>query len=427
MGSTTEETVTTMDRIRAVGSSLATPAPRPGNGPTTVIGPRREARPVAARFGILGPVEFGGASGPVVIRGAKRRALLIRLLVSANQPVPMDRLAEDIWDGCPGPGAASTLVSHISLLRKLIGAERIANHGGSYCLGVARDELDAEAFESAGTEGRRALELGDLRRAADLFAEGLGLWRGPALADVAGASWAQGAIARLEELRLSAEESLLDARIGLGMHREVVAAAEAAVDTQPLREQRWATFMLALYRSGRQADALRTYQRLRALLGEELGLEPSTELSALEEAILRHSPELDRPDSLAIPSAEVNRAPAGSPKAPAHAEIGASGTAILLFTDWVDSTALSVSMPVEEADALRRTHFALLREALAQHAGREVKNGGRRPDGSVLQPVRRPDRGRGHAAGRRPPEPPVQGGRRSPGRAVRRRGGYGRR
>ncbi len=329
---------------------------------------------MAARFGMLGPVEVEGASGPVAIRGTRRRALLVRLLVSANQPVRMDRLAEDIWDGCPGPGAASTLVSHISLLRKLVGPDRIVNHGGSYCLRVAPGELDAEAFEVTAAEGQRALQQGDLRRAADLFAGGLELWRGPALADVAGASWARGTIARLEELRLGAEESLLDARIALGMHRQVVAGAEAAVTAQPLREQRWATLMLALYRSGRQADALRTYQRLSALLGEELGLEPSTELSALEVAILRHDPDLDRPDSLAIPNVEVDPDPAVSPKVPSEAQAGASGTATLLFTDWVDSTALSVSMPVDEADALRRTHFALLREALARHAGREVKN-----------------------------------------------------
>jgi class 3 adenylate cyclase/DNA-binding SARP family transcriptional activator len=299
--------------------------------------------------------------------------LLVRLLISANQQVPIDRLADDLWDGSPGVGAASTLASHISLLRQLLGPERIANHLGSYRLTVAPGELDVIDFESAVAAGRLALRQPNLRQAADQFELGLGYWRGPALADVDGAGWAQGEIARLEELRFAAEESLLDAHMALGLHREVVAAAEAAVNAQPLREQRWATLMLALYRSGRQADALRAYQRLHRLLSHELGLEPSTELTALEDSIIRHSPELDRTNYVE-PSKAGGTSMAATPSpvvTPAAAPT--SGMVTLVFADWVGFTALSTNMTVDGAETLRRTHFALLRDALAKYGGREVK------------------------------------------------------
>ena len=328
---------------------------------------------MVTRFGILGPVEVEGESGPIAIRGAKRRALLIRLLLSANQPVTLDTLADDIWDGGLGEGTVSTVSSHVSLLRKLIGADRIANHAGSYCLTVGPGELDAAEFEAEVVAGRHAYRESDFGAAADRFERSLACWRGRALADVEGAPWALGAIARLDELRFGAEESLLDARMALGLHRDVVSSAEAAAEAQPLREHRWATLMLALYRSGRQADALRAYQRLRSLLGEELGLEPSTELADLEDAIIRHSPELDVVHAAPTPApgARAFTAPAPVPVPPRVAD---SETVILLFTDWVNSTAVSTSMDVDEADTLRRTHFALLRDVLAQHEGNEVKN-----------------------------------------------------
>ena len=253
----------------------------------------REARLLVTRFRILGHVEVEGDTGPIIIRGARRRALLVRLLLTPNELTPADRIAEDLWDGSPPPGAASTLTSHVSLLRQLLGGDRIANRSGSYTLRVDPGELDTVEFASDLADAHAALRQNDPQRAVGLFERGLRHWRGSPLADVDGASWAQGEVARLSELRLSAEESLLEAQMALGHHREAVAVAEAAVTTEPLREQRWATLMLALYRSGRQADALRAYQRLRELLGDQLGLEPSAQLAALEEAIILHRPELD--------------------------------------------------------------------------------------------------------------------------------------
>ena len=142
-------------------------------------------------------------------------------------------------------------------------------------LDVADDELDVRRFEAEAGLARDALGAGDPGAASRLLGTALGRWHGAALADVSGAAWARPEQARLEELRLGATETWLEARLELGEHQEVVALAEMAVADHPLREQMWAYLMLALYRSGRQSDALRTFQRLRLLLGEELGIEPS--------------------------------------------------------------------------------------------------------------------------------------------------------
>jgi DNA-binding SARP family transcriptional activator len=243
-------------------------------------------------FRILGALEVDDDSGPVTVRGTRRRALLCRLLLRANQPVAVDRLVHDIWSGAPPPGAASTLASHVSLLRKALGPGRLEHRPGGYRLCVGDGELDADRFQADVEIGRRSLRQAHPQRAVDHFVRALGLWRGGALADVEDAPWARGEIARLEELRLGTEEALLSARLDLGLHREVTADAEAAVGDHPLREQRWSTLMLALYRSGRQADALRAFQRLRALLDEQLGVEPSPEVADLEQAIVLQSPEL---------------------------------------------------------------------------------------------------------------------------------------
>jgi len=159
-------------------------------------------------------------------------------------------MAEDVWDGRPPEGAASTLTSHVSLLRRLLGADRISNSAGTYTLRVEPGELDSANFESDVADGHAALDRGDPRKATACFERGLRRWRGPVLADVEAAPWAQGTIARLLELRLTAEESLLEARMALGRHHETVAAAQAAVEAEPLREQRWAILMLALYLLG---------------------------------------------------------------------------------------------------------------------------------------------------------------------------------
>ncbi len=270
-----------------------------GDGPSSAADPLTGAGEhvpePALEFGILGPLTVHGPHGPIAIAGARRRALLIRLVSAGGKPVPSDRLAEELWDGVPPPGAASTLRSHLSLLRKVVGPERLRSRHGNVALDLAGTELDAARFASECDQARRALVQRDPLVADELFRRALSRWRGPALIDVVGSAWSVPEARRLEELRLIAIEGSLGARMWLGHHLEVVAEAEAAVGEYPLREQLWAVLMSALYRSGRQTDALRAYQRLRAHLVEELGIEPSPVTRALEQAILVQEASLDMP------------------------------------------------------------------------------------------------------------------------------------
>ena len=217
--------------------------------------------------------------------------------MSANRVVTVDRLIEDVWDGVPPRGAASTLQSHVSTLRGLLGKDRLEYRDGGYALAVADGELDAQLFEAETAEAQLT-HAGDTQAAAALLWQALGRWRGEALADAAGMAWAAGETARLGELRAGALEAWLTVRLELGQHTAVVSQAEAAVSEHPLQEGLWAALMLALYRCGRQSDALRAYGRLTSMLGEELGIEPSTPLRDLEEAILLQKPDLDWHDPL---------------------------------------------------------------------------------------------------------------------------------
>jgi predicted ATPase/DNA-binding SARP family transcriptional activator len=241
----------------------------------------------ARSFSLLGPMTVAGEAGEIAVNGTLRRRLLVRLLIAANRPVQVERLQDDLWDGEPPPSAASTLKSHVSLLRRSLGADRLSSRDGGYVLAVAPAELDVSVFESEAALGRRLLRDGDPRQAAQVLGQGLARWRGRALADVADTSWGEPEAVRLEELRADVIERWLEARLLLGEAGEVVADADAAVAEHPLREALWAKLMTALYRSGRQADALRAYQRLRELLADELGISPSPELRALEGEILR--------------------------------------------------------------------------------------------------------------------------------------------
>src|SRR5580658_8204734 len=238
-------------------------------------------------FSLLGPAVVVDGGGEIAIHGAIRRRLLVRLLIAANQAVPVEQLKDDLWDGELPASAASTLKSHISRLRHCLGPGRLASRGGAYQLRVEPGELDITLFEDDLAAGRQLLRAGDARAATETLGRGLRRWRGAALADVADTSWGQPDAVRLEELRAAALESWLEARLALGESREVVADAELAVTQYPLHEQLWAKLITALYHSSRQADALRACRRLRELLAEELGITPSAELVKLEEAILR--------------------------------------------------------------------------------------------------------------------------------------------
>jgi DNA-binding SARP family transcriptional activator len=264
----------------------------PGHGAVA----REGVRPV--EFRILGPLEVVDDQGiAVALGGSRERAVLALLLLSANRVVSSERLADDLWGEHPPEGAAHGLRVHLSRLRKALREARgegiVVTKPPGYVAQVDPAAVDAIRFESLVAQAREETARSRPEEAAATLREALGLWRGPALADVADAPLARTEAARLEEARLAAVEERVEADLACGRHGELVAELDALTRAYPLRERMWGQRMVALYRSGRQAEALRAYQELRAILGEELGLEPSRTLQRLEGDILRHEPELD--------------------------------------------------------------------------------------------------------------------------------------
>jgi DNA-binding SARP family transcriptional activator len=243
-------------------------------------------------FRLLGPLEVTLHERPLELGGVKQRSLLAILLLHANQVLSSDRLIDELWGASPPPTAAKSLQVMVSKLRKKLGDRRLVTHPPGYVLRVEPAALDLARFEQLLGEARRAAP----ESAARKLHQALALWRGPALADLAYESFAQAEIARLEELRLAALDQRIDADLATGRHAELVGELEALVAQHPLHERLRCQLMLALYRSGRQAEALDAYRAARRELSEELGLEPSEELKRLEQAILRQDPALDLPE-----------------------------------------------------------------------------------------------------------------------------------
>jgi predicted ATPase/DNA-binding SARP family transcriptional activator len=245
-------------------------------------------------FGILGPVEVRADGDVVALGGPKPRALLAVLLLHANETVSAERLAMGLWGEDAGADAVKSLHVHVSRLRKALGdADVLSTTAGGYRLHVGQGELDADRFERLVAQGHERMEDGDAARAAEVLREALALWRGPALVDVAAAPFAGAEIARLEEERLAAIETRVEADLAAGRHAEVVGELQQLAAADPVRERLHGLLMLALYRSGRQADALEAYSRVRAHLADELGLEPSPALKVLQGEILEQSASLD--------------------------------------------------------------------------------------------------------------------------------------
>lgn len=245
------------------------------------------------QYRILGPLEVALDGQPTTLKGRKPRALLALLLLNANENVPSEQLIDGLWGEKAPATAANTLQVYVSQLRKLVG-DRLATGGVGYSLGVEPDELDAAVFERLATEAAAALGRSAYGEALALADEALALWRGPALADVQYESFAQPEILRLDELRVAAMENRIEAALGLGRHDQVIGELEALVAEHPVRERLRGLLMLALYRAGRQADALETYRQAHRALLDELGLEPGPELRELEQAILRQDEGLSR-------------------------------------------------------------------------------------------------------------------------------------
>jgi DNA-binding SARP family transcriptional activator/tetratricopeptide (TPR) repeat protein len=258
---------------------------------------------------LLGPVAAFRDGEPGALGGPRQRAVLARLALVAGQVVTVDRLIDDVWSGDPPATATNTLQSYVSLLRRALGsADFVRRDGPGYVLDVDRSVLDAHRFEDAVTAATAAVG-NDPATALELLDTALGEWRGPCLADVADEDWARAAAVRWEELRLTATEARFDALLALGRAAEAATGLERLSDEHPLREGFVRRLMLALYRSGRQAAALRAYSRTRALLADELGLDPTPELQSLERAILGHDPALAGPTPAATPPEPVPSAP----------------------------------------------------------------------------------------------------------------------
>ena len=244
-------------------------------------------------FRILGPLEVWDEGREVSLGGPKPRALLAVLLLHPNEVVPADRLIDELWGEDSPERAAAALRVNVSRLRKALRQDVLTTRSPGYVMRVLADELDLHRFERLVDEGRSLLARGLAADASERLRDALSLWRGPALADFAYESFAQAGITRLEEIRLSAVELRIDADLALGRQDELVGEIEALVAEHPLREHLRMYLMTALYRSGRQAEALDAYQDARRALVVELGIDPSPALQELERAILRQDPALD--------------------------------------------------------------------------------------------------------------------------------------
>ena len=252
-------------------------------------------------FRILGPLEVSDAGEPIQLHGQKQRALLALLLLEPNRVVSTDRIVDALWGEEPPRTAGTSLQNFISQLRKLLGIETLVTKPPGYELRLAPEQLDLERFRRLVEEAQREQPLGR----ADKLRKALAIWRGPPLADLGFESFAQSEIGRLEELRLAVVEDRIEADLDAGRDAELVGELETIAEEHPLRERPRAQLMLALYRAGRQAEALQIYHDTRRVLVEELGIDPSPTLQQLHGSILRQDPALEH--GVAAPAAPADR------------------------------------------------------------------------------------------------------------------------
>ena len=303
-----------------------------------------------AEFRLLGPLEVLVQGRELELR-RKQRSLLALLLLRTGEVVSTDRLVEELWAGRPPKTAVGSLQNLVSELRKALGADALKTRAPGYVLEIEPDRVDFHRFERLVAQ---AAETEEAARRVDLLRQALALWRGPPLADLADEPFAQVEIARLEEQRTAAREDLIDAELELSRHALVVGELEALVGEHPLRERLRGQLMLALYRAGRQAEALEAYRRARETLVDQLGIEPSPELQRLEQAILRHDRELEVP----------SRAAPARPAIPERRK-----TVTILFTDVVDATSLGATLDPEVVRSIMRRYFDTVRTIVERHGG----------------------------------------------------------
>jgi DNA-binding SARP family transcriptional activator len=305
-------------------------------------------------FRVLGPLEALDGGQAVKLGGGKQRALLAVLLLEANAVVSSDRLVDLLWGDEPPATAAHSIQVYVSNLRKAIGQERLRTRPPGYVLEVGPDELDLARFERLLDEGRRRLAEGLAEQADAMLREALDLWHGAPLADFAYEPFAQAAISRLDELRLSALEERIDADLACGRHAALVAELEALVREQPLRERMRGQLMLALYRAGRQAEALEVFQDARRTLVDELGIDPSPALQRLERSILQQDPALDLAARGAV-------AAAARPAVPARARPDRS----ILLAAGTDADVATLAALAEPLARSASPHELILARAVA--------------------------------------------------------------
>ena len=305
-------------------------------------------------FRILGPLEVLDDGLPIALGGSKQRALLALLLLNAGEVVSRDRLVDGLWGDSPPETAPTALQVYVSQLRKAIGREVIETRTPGYSIHVGEGQLDLQRFEQL-VEAARGVEPPE---AAKLLREALALWRGPPLADLDSLEFANLEGARLEERRLTAVEQRVEAELELGEHAALVSELERLVGDHPLRERLRGQLMLALYRSGRAAEALEVYQSGRRLFADELGLEPGEALKRLERGILEQDPEL---------AADVP--PARQPRESAVP----TGTVTFMFSDIEDSPGLLEDLKDAYGELLAE-HNRLVRAAVDAHGGLEIVN-----------------------------------------------------
>jgi class 3 adenylate cyclase len=296
---------------------------------------------------VLGPLAVVEDGRQVPLDRQRTRALLAFLLLHANELVSSDRLIDEVWGPEPAKTAAASLQNYISRLRKTIGPDLIVSQPPGYVMRVDPERFDLARFERLTAEARGA----EPRERADKLRAALSLWRGPALEDLAFESFARDEVGRLEEARLAALEERIDADLELGDDRDLVGELEELVEEHPLRERFRGQLMRALYRAGRQADALAAFQDARHVLMDELGLEPGKELRALQHAILQQDPLLG-----VGAGAPVERTPDRR-------------TVTVLFCDLVDSTRLAASLDPEVYRSLISRYFEVVREPVERHGG----------------------------------------------------------
>jgi predicted ATPase/DNA-binding SARP family transcriptional activator len=325
-------------------------------------------------FHLLGAFEVAAGGRVAVVGSPKQRALLAMLVVHLNRVVPLDAIVEELWGERLPASASASVQSLVSRLRRSLSdlcpeaGSRLRGREPGYVLEADPSQVDANRFEELFARGRKAMDQGEPEAATDALERALALWRGPALADLSDRRFARLEASRLEEARLAAVEELAEAELRRGDPAKGLARLEPHVAEHPLRERAWGQIMVALYRLGRQADALHAYQRIRGMLREELGLEPTPSLRRLEQQILLQRPELEEPGPPEPGGSAGRETRPSGPSRP-------GGTVVFLFTDIEASTRRWEGDEEAMAEDLAR-HDEMVRAAVDATQGRVFANTG---------------------------------------------------